>query len=163
MNYGELWRAMEEVFGDDERRKAHARQVTYYAEELLKEEPGDRDIVVTASILHDIGIPESIRKYGNANGPNQEKEGPPIARRILGHLGHPEALTQEVCTIIAHHHSRGEIDTDNFKIVYDADWLVNLADEYDIQDNRKLKQVIDTVFLTEAGRRRAEEKFLRKT
>ena len=109
MDMQQVWSAMEAIFGDDNRRKRHALQVTSYAKEILKSEPGDEEVVVVSAILHDIGIPESIRKYGNANGPNQEKEGPPIARRILQHLGASPVLIEEVCGIIASHHSPGEV------------------------------------------------------
>ncbi len=163
MDFEPVWRAMEGVFGDDERRKEHARQGARYAEELLRNEPGDAHVVMTTAILHDIGIPASIRKYGNANGPNQETEGPPIARRILEDLEYPEypeEVTEEVCAIIASHHSPGEVDTDNFRIVYDADWLVNLKDEYDVEDREKLERIIDRIFLTTSGKRRARETFL---
>ena len=36
--------------------------------------------------------------------------------------------TEEVLEIIAHHHSGG-IDSDNFKIIWDADWLVNFKED----------------------------------
>lgn len=160
MDILQVWRAMEAVFGDDCRRKRHAHQVTSYAKEILKSEPGDEKVVVISAILHDIGIPESIRKYGNANGPNQEKEGPPIARRILQDLGASPALIEEVCEIIASHHSPGEVDSDNFRIVYDADWLVNLPEEVEVTDRRKLERGIGRIFLTETGRRIARETFL---
>jgi hypothetical protein len=65
-----------------------------------------------------------------------------------------------VCQVIAHHHSPGKINTRNFKVLYDADWLVNLGDEYDIRDRDKLGRVIEKVFLTESGRRLAREIYL---
>ncbi|MFQ5925757.1 MAG: phosphohydrolase, partial [Dehalococcoidia bacterium] len=66
----------------------------------------------------------------------------------------------EICEIIAHHHSPGKIDTKNFKILYDADWLVNLRGEHDIQDRVKLAKVIERVFLTEGGKALAREIYL---
>ena len=160
MDFEPGWEAMEGRFGDDGRRKEHARQVTRYARELLICEPGEEEVVITAAILHDIGIPASIRKYGSTAGPHQEREGPPIARRILEDLGYPKEVVEEVCTIIASHHSPGEVDTDNFRVVYDADWLVNLKDEYDVEDREKLERIIDRVFLTASGKRVARETFL---
>ena len=152
MDFEPVWSAMEGVFGDDERRKEHARQVTRYAEELLRNEPGDAQVVITTAILHDVGIPASIRKYGNANGPNQEREGPPIARRILEGLEYPKEVTEEVCAIIASHHSPGEVDTDNFRIVYDADWLVNMPDQYGDINNEQSRKVIEKIFKTDKGK-----------
>ena len=147
-----LIRAMEAYFKGDTKRINHAHRVTGYAEELLKQEGGNYSIVIGASVLHDIGIHAAERKYGSTLGKYQEKEGPPIARRILNRLGFEQNQIKEICEIIAHHHSPGKINTQNFKILYDADWLVNLKDEYDIQDMNKLSNIIDRVFLTEGGK-----------
>ncbi len=144
--------AMEAYFNGDTKRINHAHRVTEYAEELLQREGGDYPIVIGASLLHDIGIHQAQKKYGSTTGKFQEKEGPPIARRILTRLGFEQNQIEEICEIIAHHHSPGKINTQNFKVLYDADWLVNLRDEYDIQDRNKLSNIIDRVFLTPSGK-----------
>jgi len=156
-----LIRAMEDYFKGDTKRINHAHRVTEYAEELLKREGGDYSIVIGASVLHDIGIHQAQKKYGSTSGKYQEKEGPPIARRILARLGFERSQIEEICDIIAHHHSPGKINTRNFKILYDADWLVNLRDEYDIQDKNKLADIIDRVLLTESGKAMARTIYLR--
>ena len=56
--------------------------------------------------------------------------------------------------------SPGKMDTLNFKILTDADWLVNLRDEYDITDKEKLKKLISRIFRTDTGKRIAEEIYL---
>ena len=155
-----LLRAMESYFGQDAKRINHARRVTAYAERLMGLEGGDYAVVIGAAVLHDIGIHEAERKYGSAKGQFQEKEGPPIAREILTRLGFDKQHIAEICEIIAHHHSPGKINTLNFKVLYDADWLVNLGDEYDIRDKNKLSGIIESVFLTASGRRIAREIFL---
>lgn len=144
--------AMESYFGSDARRIQHAKDVLKYAKEILETQKGDYEVVVPAAILHDIGIKECERKYGSTNGQLQEKEGPPIARQILEGLHVEKNTISEICRIIASHHSPGEIDTLNFKIIWDADWLVNLQDEYDISDRKKLKGIIDKVFITDSGK-----------
>ncbi len=152
--------AMEDYFGQDARRIAHAHRVTGYAEKLLVSEKGDADVVIGAAVLHDIGIPVAEKKYGSANGKYQEIEGPPIAREILIRLNYKPDQIEEICEIIAHHHSPGKIGSANFKILYDADWLVNLRDEYDIRDRDKLGKVIEAVFLTATGKALAREIYL---
>ncbi len=156
-----LIRAMEAYFKGDIKRINHAHRVTEYAEELLKQEGGDYPIVIGAATLHDIGIHRAEKKYGSTGGKYQEKEGPPIAQRILVRLGFERTQIGEICEIIAHHHSPGRINTQNFKILYDADWLVNLRDEYDIQDRNKLADIIDRVLLTESGKAMAKIIYLR--
>ncbi|MAE10643.1 MAG: HD domain-containing protein [Dehalococcoidales bacterium] len=155
-----LVREMESYFDGDTRRIDHAHRVTAYAEQLLGPEGGDYQIVIGAGVLHDIGIPEAVKKYGSPSGKYQEKEGPPIARRILTGLGLEPGQIDEICEIIAHHHSPGKVDTRNFKILYDADWLVNLKSEHDISDKAKLAGIIDRVFLTDSGRSLARETYL---
>lgn len=155
-----LVRAMEAYFGEDARRIDHARRVTEYAETLWWQEGGDYAVIIGASVLHDIGIHEAQRKYGSTAGKYQESEGPPIARQILSGLSFELNKIDEICEIIAHHHRPGVIDTGNFKVLYDADWLVNLRDEYDIGDKAKLKHIIDKVFLTPGGKALAREIYL---
>jgi len=120
--------AMQMYFGDDEKRIRHAQSVLLYAEEILKTEPGDRRVVLASALLHDIGIPNAIRIHGSSSHRFQEQEGPPVAREIMEKLGIDQAVIDKVADIIAHHHSpRGEESSD-FKIVYDADQIVNLAE-----------------------------------
>lgn len=152
---------MKRVFGDDEKRITHALKVTQYAKQLLDRETGKQEIVIPAAILHDIGIHEAERKYGSSAGPHQEKEGPPIARCIMEKLQIDENIIEEVCSIITNHHSPGKVDTINFNILCDADWLVNLSDEYDCQDKKKLSRIIEKLFLTGEGKKIAKRIYLR--
>lgn len=152
--------AMQEVFGDDKRRIHHALSVLHYAEILLKTEPADELTVVAAAILHDIGIHEAERKYNSSAGNYQELEGPPIARAILDRLGLEADRTDHVCRIISlHHHAHG-LDTPEFRILWDADWLVNIPDEYPGWEPARLRPIIETVFKTPSGRQLAENLFL---
>lgn len=152
--------AMEAYNAGDERRIEHAKKVTARAERLMASEGGDPEIIIAAGVLHDIGIHEAERKHGSSAGHYQELEGPPVARRILEELGFAPDAISEICEIIGHHHSPGIITTVNFQVLSDADWLVNLNDEYDIRDRKKLATIIDRVFLTEAGRQTAREQYL---
>lgn len=154
--------AMREYFGADQRRIDHALRVTGFAEQILKHEKGDRVVVVAAALLHDIGIREAERKYGSSAGNLQEREGPPVAREILTGLAFDEAVIDEVCEIIASHHSPGEVDTDNFRVIWDADWLVNLGDEFDLKDTAKTLEMIKKIYQTATGTALAEQIYLQK-
>lgn len=152
---------MESYFGEDLKRINHAKQVLGHAEKLLEKYPdANRDIIVAAAILHDIGIPEAMRKYGSSMGRFQEIEGPPIARKIMRKLGVNDDKINEVCEIVGHHHTPGKIKTLNFKILSDSDWLVNIADDCDIENKDGLKKLIEKVFLTDAGMQMANEIYL---
>lgn len=155
-----LIEAMKDVFGSDQRRINHALSVLQYAETLLKDEPGDELTVMAAAVLHDIGIHEAERKYNSSAGNYQEIEGPPIARAILERLGLDPERTDHVCKIISlHHHAKG-LDTPEFRILWDADWLVNIPDEYPGWEPARLRPIVDTVFKTPMGLRLATEMFL---
>lgn len=135
---------MKSYFGKDERRIKHALRVTEYAEKILQHEVNaDKDVVVSAAVLHDIGIHEAERKHGSSAGKYQEIEGPPIAKELMLQEKLSDELIEEVCQIVAHHHTPGVIDTINFKVLYDADLIVNL-------ENRELSK---GKFLTEGGRK----------
>lgn len=138
----------------------HSFRVLYHAEEISAIEKGDPDIVFLASILHDIGIPVCERKYKSIEGHLQEIEGPPVARRILESLNIDKEIVKEVSAIVGSHHSPGEIDTVNFKIIWDADWLVNIPDFFDAKDKEKLKVTINDTFMTETGLKKARAIFL---
>lgn len=156
-----LEKELEDYFGSDKKRINHAKTVLCHAEALLKKENADWHIVVPASFLHDVGIKQAERKYGSSAARYQEKEGPPVAREILLKLGFKKEDIDEICEIIAHHHSPGKIDTLNFKLLYDADWVTNLKDEVDTKDKARLEKIIDKVFLTDAGKELAKSIYLK--
>jgi predicted HD phosphohydrolase len=155
-----LDKAMVEYNAGDTRRIDHAHKVTAYAKELREKEGGDYLIVVAAGLLHDIGIHQAEAKHGSASGKFQEIEGPPIAREIMTKLNFTLAQIDEVCAIVGNHHSPCKINTVNFKCLYDADWLVNLHDDFNITDKHKLASIIDSVLLTASGKTRAREIYL---
>ena len=156
-----LLKKMENYFGRDRKRIKHAYQVLEYAEKILEKEPkADREVVVAAAILHDIGIHAAEKKHGSTAGIFQQIEGPPIAENILQNIGFPEEKIQEVMGIIAHHHTPGKIQTKDFEIVYDADCLVNLIDEIDEEQSVKIADKIEAIFLTKWGKDIAAHKFL---
>lgn len=151
---------MRNVFGDDEKRIAHAVSVLSFAEKILLDERGDADVVVAAALLHDIGIHAAERKYGSSAARYQEIEGPPIAKGILESMGVDPQLIEEVCDIIAHHHSPRKDETPNFQILYDADLIVNLRDEVPPSRRNGFGAKMDTLFFTPTGLKLAREALL---
>lgn len=153
---------MKKVFGVDQKRIDHALAVLNYAEQILSAEGGEPLVVKAAAILHDIGIHEAERKYGSSAGKYQEIEGPSIAREILSKYDLDEVTIEHVCKIIANHHSAKDIDTTEFRIIWDADWLVNIREEFPEAGKEKLSKLIAKVFKTNHGRKIAVESFLGK-
>jgi HD superfamily phosphodiesterase len=155
-----LIQKMKDVFGDDQKRIGHALAVLKYAEQIHAVEGGDATVVTAAAILHDIGIHQAEQKYGSSAGKYQEIEGPPIAGKILNDDGFDSAKINHVCKIIANHHSAKNIDTLEFRVVWDADWLVNIPDECGSMNESKLKEFISRIFKTQTGRQIAKELYL---
>ena len=145
---------MKAVFGDDQRRIDHALAVLSYAEQIMETEKDLAGVVVrAAAILHDIGIHEAKRKHGSTASKYQELEGPPIAQRILESLAVDQPIIDHVCRIIANHHTDGVIDTSEFRVIWDADKLVNMS------EHARAREPDLPSFKTKEGRKLAETLF----
>ncbi len=145
---------MKEYFENDFKRIFHALNVANYAYFIAKKENGDLNVVLCCGYLHDIGIKNSELKYNSSAPKYQEIEGPPVAEEILSKLKAPEKLIKEVCDIIGHHHSPKEVETINFKCLYDADLIQNWIDG--IKERNVKPQNIDKIlnlFYTETGKK----------
>ncbi|PLX50438.1 MAG: phosphohydrolase [Desulfobulbaceae bacterium] len=153
--------AMEAYFGDDQRRIAHAYKVADYAEQINRYEQGNPAIIMACAYLHDIGIKEAERKFNSTAARYQHQEGPPIAEKILSDLDVDQGMITEICDIIGHHHQARPHETTNFKVLYDADLLVNLQEDGPEggRSSEKIRSIINKSFLTEAGRTLARHVF----
>ncbi len=152
--------AMRKYFGQDSQRIRHAEEVAAQAEAIGREEQGgDLAVIMAAAYLHDIGIREAERKYGSAAPENQHQEAPPVARKLLGSLKAEPALIDEVCDIIGRHQAPGGDETTNFRVLHDADLIVNLMEEYqEAPPNREqFERLLRESFLTGSGAARARE------
>ena len=68
----------------------HLLKVYGYAKAIGELEGLDartQEILEIAAVVHDIGIPRAIEKYGSDAGPYQEELGPAEARRLLENIG----------------------------------------------------------------------------
>jgi len=151
---------MKEVFGPDQKRIDHALAVLDYAEQIQAVEGGDPLVVKAAGILHDIGILQAEHKHGSPAGKFQEIEGPPIARTILEHYDLGEQKIDHISRIIANHHSAKDIDTLEFRIIWDADRLVNLQEDAPVLSHDEWRERINKVFKTQTGKQLAMETFV---
>lgn len=113
-------------FEDDFKRIEHAMEVLNYAEHIaLKIGDYDKEILIAAALLHDIGIKPAEKIHGMNNGKLQEELGPPEARKILESLSFDSQKTKIVCEIIGNHHSPSNYDYPELKILKEADRIVN--------------------------------------
>jgi len=142
----------------------HATKVARYADRICKEEQAHPVVTALSAYLHDIGIKESERKHNSAAPEFQHLEGPPVAREILTRLGAEEGMIEEVCDIIGHHHTPRQEETINFKVIYDADLIVNLEEKQKESPTPPdhLEKIIEKSFLTKAGKSLARNVLMEK-
>jgi hypothetical protein len=154
---------MKNIFGKDQIRINQTLEVLKYAEQILANEKADPLVVKAAAILHDIGIHAAQKKHGSTEARFQEIEGPPIAKKILVKYAIELGLIEHICQIIANHHSAKGLNTPEFKIIWDADWLVNLGEKFaeSKPEKEKIEELIDSTFKTEKGRQLALRKFVK--
>lgn len=120
-------------FDGDAKRVQHLIKVLQFSTLIAEEEflpPEQKEILQMAACLHDIGIPNSEKKYGCADGRYQQTEGVPVARELLSELGTDPAATEQICHMISLHHSYSKIGDDLLlRILVEADMLVNAYEE----------------------------------
>jgi len=167
----ELIEEMKKYFAEDQKRINHALKVTEYAEKLIEifkqkypDEEVDQKVIIYSAVLHDIGIKNAELKYKSSAGHYQEIEGPPVAKEIMESSNIDSALINEIAEIIAHHHTPGKIKSSNFKLLYDADWLVNLPKLHDLKRETEAEKenLIKKYFLTDIGKELARKEFINK-
>jgi len=151
---------MEAYFGTDVRRISHALDVTRHTCSLLQYIDAEPVLTVTAAYLHDIGIPEAERKFGRCDGKLQEQEGPPVARMLLADVGAEESFIDSVCELVGNHHTPKGVDSPEFRILWDADALVNLAEVVAGKQGYAIESILNQALVTEAGYRRAKSIYL---
>ena len=145
--------AMMRYFKDDPRRIQHFLKVHTLARLIGQGEHLDTETQSTleaAALVHDIGIKRAEEKYGRCDGRLQEQEGPPEAEKILKALGFDDRITERIRYLVGHHHTYREIHGDDYRILVEADFLVNLYE--DQSDTPAIRSVYQKIFVTETGK-----------
>ena len=144
---------MTEFNDGDPKRIQHLIKVFEFAHIIGMKEGLDEEtlkILDMASIMHDIGIRPSEQKYGKCNGKLQEQEGPAYAREMLSEFSGVSAEEVErVCYLIAHHHTYENVEGLDYRILLEADFLVNAME--DELDKEAIVHFRDKVFETKTG------------
>ena len=134
-------------------RIQHFTKVYAYAKWIGQQEhlpPDGQHILETAALVHDIGIKESLLRYGDSSGRHQEELGPDIARAMLQKLGYAPDVIDRVCYLVGHHHTYGQVDGLDYRILIEADFLVNLYE--DSCSHEAIRHAYETMFRTASGK-----------
>ncbi len=110
-----------------------------------------RFILEAAALTHDIGIRPAIEQTGACPGPLQERLGPPEAKAMLSSLGFAPEVTDRVCFLIGHHHTTLGVDAPDWRILLEADFLVNMVEGH--ASPEAVRRARETFFHTEEGMR----------
>ena len=152
--------AMIELYKGDAKRIQHFCKVHSYAKLIAETENVDKKCLFTieaAALTHDIGIHFCEEKYGDCNGKLQEKEGPAIAEKLLRKLGFEQEVSERVQYLIAHHHTYDNIDGKDYRILVEADFLVNIMEDGLYKESAET--IYRDIFKTESGKRICREMF----
>lgn len=106
-------------------------------------------LLKSAALVHDIGIKPAMEKYGKSSGTLQEQEGPSEAEKMLKSLGYEAEDTARICYLVGHHHTYTHVDGLDYRILLEADFLVNGYEEE--MKEQALRHGLETVFRTETG------------
>jgi len=130
MNIGSVISAMIGYSGGNRHEVEHFLKVYGYAKAIGECEGLDartQQILEVAAVVHDIGIPRAIEKYGSDAGPYQEELGPAEAKSMLQGLGFDGELIDRVCCLVGRHHTYSNVDGLDCRILLEADYLVNAS------------------------------------
>jgi hypothetical protein len=147
--------------GNDIKRINHFLKVFSFARHIGLLENCDvhlQPVIDISSILHDIGIHESERKYNSGAGKWQEIEGPAVARELLKELPLENNIKDRVLFLIGHHHSYNDIDGIDFQILAEADFLVNIFE--DGMTESECVKIRGNIFKTKSGIKLLEELYM---
>jgi hypothetical protein len=155
---------MIELYKGDPKRIQHFIKVNAFAVYIAKSEKVDLEtefIISLASLVHDIGIHESEKKYNSTSGRYQEIEGPPIAEKLLLSCGIEKNIVDRVCFLVGHHHTYKNITEIDYQILVEADFIVNLYED-NITNESSITSTKNNIFRTRTGIKLLELNFLEK-
>ena len=151
----EIYRAFDKMIefdAGDASRIQHFIKVYCYSHMIgIKEKLDDKTQVVLdlAAIVHDIGILPAEKKYGYQTGKLQEEIGPAFAGKLLEEINVEESTIKRVEFLVAHHHTYEGVDSIDWQILLEADFLVNSFEKNMSADT--IRNTMHELFKTNAG------------
>ena len=136
------------------KRVQHFLKVFVYAHLIGEAEglaPRQQLLTEIGAIVHDIGITPSKEKYGYCDSITQGIEGPPRVRRLFAEVKHDltEQEIERICYLIKMHHNYEQIEGIDYRILVEADFLVNAFEEK--LDKESIQIVKEKIFRTNMG------------
>ena len=153
-NIETVYQAMIEYYRGDSHQIQHFAKVHTYSRLIGTLEGLDEETMITlemAALVHDVGIKAGMEKYGRGNGKIQEELGPAIAEELLTGLGVDPARVARISYLVGHHHTYTNVEGLDYRILLEADFLVNLHEEKEPMEG--IVKAYEEIFRTEAGKK----------
>ena len=138
----------------------HFMKVWAYAKTIGELENIDDEtqyILEIAALTHDIACPLCREKYGNTNGKYQEEEGAWLVKDFLADMGLTSVQIERVAYLVGHHHTFQRIDGLDYRILIEADFIVNAAECAYSKEN--IANFAETIMRTNSAKRITAEVF----
>lgn len=121
LDYEKLESYMNECMGDSAHDGEHVRRVLHMALNLAEGEAVDRDVLIAAALLHDIGRAAQMAD----SGVDHAERGSEMARAFLNGMGFEPGFVDHVAACIATHRYRSGFPpaSREAEILFDADKL----------------------------------------
>lgn len=156
--YKDIWNKAFQ-YQDARNDRGHAFIVTVYAQGICDNEKVDKDVVVPAAILHDIGWsqmtkPERMLIFDKST-PKEERlkmrykhqrEGVRLAKIVLGEVKYTKELVEEILEIISEHDTRKGFVSANEGAMRDADKLSRFDEHGFLDDNQNSAIIFEKHF-----------------
>ena len=136
----------------------HFLKVWAFAKTIGEQEGLDDQTQLTlelAAVVHDIACPLCRQKYGNTNGKYQELESPPLVEDFFAGMPVEGDMAERISWLVAHHHTYTHVDSLDYQILLEADFLVNLYEDAISEGGQK--HAYERIFRTETGKRLCRE------
>ncbi|MBQ1216091.1 MAG: phosphohydrolase [Firmicutes bacterium] len=153
-NIETVYQAMIEYYRGDSHQIQHFAKVHTYSRLIGTLEGLDEETMITlemAALVHDVGIKAGMEKYGRGNGKIQEELGPAIAEELLTGLGVDPDRVARISYLVGHHHTYTNVEGLDYRILLEADFLVNLHEEKEPMEG--IVKAYEEIFRTEAGKK----------
>jgi len=111
-----------------------------------------------AAVVHDIACPLCRIKYGNTDGKKQELESPALVEEFFSDLPISEEKARRISYLVSHHHTYTDVDGIDYRILLEADFLVNAGESG--YSKTAIKNAKQRVFRTDAGKRLLDSMYL---
>ena len=154
MTIGTVITAMIDYFHGNLHDVEHLLKVYGYAKAIGEEEgldPRTQRTLEIAAVVHDIGIPLALERYGSDAGPYQEELGPGEAQSLLEKLGCDPETIERVCNLVGRHYTYENVDGPDCRILLEADFLVNAS--FQKFSPEAIQSARETFFRTDTGLR----------